>query len=148
MENLESLIKEHAFFADLEPEFLKIVVGCASNVVFKEKDVIINEGDAAQKFYLIRSGKVALYIAHPQTITVQTLWEGDILGWSWLVHPYVYRFSAKALEETRTMAIDGKCLREKCEESKSLGYEVLKRLANVLTKRLDATMLRIIELSQ
>ncbi len=148
MNTLEPIIKEHAFFKGLDPKHVETIVGCATNVVFKGKEIVFNEGDAADKFYLVRKGRIAIYLAHPQTITVQTLHEGDILGWSWLIPPHEYRFTAKATEDTQAIVFDGKCLRGKCEQDKELGYELIRRLVGVSTQRLEATMLQVIELSK
>lgn len=146
MKTLEPILKEHPFFKNLEAKYFNFIVGCASNVVFKAEDIILKEGEAADKFYLIRHGKVAIYIAQPRSITIQTIQEGDILGWSWLIPPHYYRFSARAVEDTRAVALDGKCLRNKCEENKELGYELLKRLVNIFTQRLEATRLQLLDI--
>ena len=146
MENLGPILKEHSFFKDLDPNHLDFIVGCASNVRFKEKEVILKEGTSADKFYLIRDGRVAIYIAQPHPITIQTIKKGDILGWSWLIPPYSYRFSARAAEDTRAIALDGRCLRGKCEENNELGYALLKRLVSVFTQRLEATRLQLLDI--
>jgi CRP/FNR family cyclic AMP-dependent transcriptional regulator len=146
MNSLEPILKSHAFFKDLAPELFEVIVGCASNAVFKAGEVILDEEEPADKFYLIRSGKVSIYIAHPKTVGLQTLREGEILGWSWLVPPYEYRFSARADEPTQAVVLDGRCLRAKCEENPAFGYELMKRLAVVLTKRLEAARLQILDL--
>jgi CRP-like cAMP-binding protein len=144
MESLEPLIKEHSFFKGLPQKYIDFIVGCTSHAVFKAEDVILREGEAADKFYLIRSGKAAIYIDKPREITIQTVQAGDILGWSWLIPPYRYRFSAKAVENTRALILDGKCLREKCEKNSDLGYELLKKLVSVFTERLEATRLQLL----
>ena len=144
METLEPILKEHPFFKDLDPKYLAIIVGCASNVRFKDGEVILREGYPADRFYLIRHGRVAIHIAKPRSITIQTLGKGEILGWSWLAPPYLYRFSARADEDTRAIALDGKCLRGKCDENHEFGYELLKRLVNVFTERLEATRLQLL----
>ncbi|MDD2653693.1 MAG: hypothetical protein PHI86_01115 [Candidatus Omnitrophica bacterium] len=41
------------------------------------------------------------------------------------------------------MALDGKCLREKCEKNSDLGYELLKRLVKIFTERLEAARLQL-----
>ncbi len=146
METLEPILKQHPFFKDLPSEYIDFIVGCTIHKVFKAGEVILKEGESADKFYLVRSGKVAIYIAQPQEITIQTIGEGDILGWSWLIFPYRYRFSAKAVENTRVLALDGKCLREKCEKNSDLGYELLKRLVNIFTERLEATRIQLLDL--
>lgn len=146
MKDIKDIISEHPFFKDLDKKHLEFIAGCGSNVAFKAGEVILKEGGQADKFYLIRQGKVAIYIAQPQSITIQTIREGDILGWSWLIPPYNYRFSARAVEDVRAIALDGKCLRGKCEENKELGYDIMKRLVNVLTERLEATRLQLLDI--
>lgn len=142
---LESILREHAFFNGLPSKYFDFVVGCASHVVFKSGEVILKEGESADKFYLIRSGRVAIYIDQRKHIPVQTIGEGDILGWSWLIPPHRYRFSAEAAENTRAVVLDGKCLREKCEKNSDLGYELLKRLISIFTQRLEATRLQLLD---
>ncbi len=147
METLERIIAEHPFFAGLEPAYMKLLVGCASNRRFKAGSYILKEGSQANEFYLIRAGKVALEISAPQRqpIVVETLDEGDIMGWSWLLPPYVWRFNAHASEDTAAIALDGKCLRTKCEKNHDLGYELLKRFANVIAQRLEATRFQLLD---
>jgi len=146
MITLESILKEHSFFKDLPPKYFDFIVGCASNVVFKKGEVILKEGGPADKFYVIRGGLVAIYIDQRRENPIQTIKEGDILGWSWLIPPYRYRFSAEASENTRAVVLDGKCLREKCEKNSDLGYELLKRLMGVFTQRLEATRLQLLDI--
>jgi CRP-like cAMP-binding protein len=147
MRTLETVLSEHPFFTGLEQRYLRIIVGCASNVVFEKGQVIFREGEEADRFYLIRQGRVALEVhaAGIGTITIQTLDAGDILGWSWLVPPYRWHFDARAVETTRAIALDGDCLRRKCEEDHDLGYELLKRFAEIITQRLQATRLQLLD---
>ena len=145
METLEPILRQHSFFKELPAKYFNFILGCTSHAVFKAGSVILKEGESADKFYLIRSGRVAIYIAQPREITIQTIQESDILGWSWLIPPYRYRFSAKAVENVRALALDGKCLREKCEKNSDLGYEFLKRLVSVFTERLEATRLQLLD---
>ena len=148
METLERIIAEQPFFADLDPAFLALVTGCASNVRFDAGVYIFKEGDEANEFYLIRSGKVALELFAPQhkPLIVETLGVGEILGWSWLLPPFEWKFFARAMEDTRALALDGKCLRGKCEENHDLGYEMLKRFAHIIERRLEATRYQLLDI--
>jgi CRP/FNR family cyclic AMP-dependent transcriptional regulator len=148
LETLEPILAKHAFLKDLHPRYLKLLVGCASNVRFNAGDFLFHEGEEANEFYMIRQGKVAIQIhaAERGAITVQTLGEGDILGWSWLVPPYRWRFDARAVELTRAIALDGKCLRTKSEEDHDLGYELLKRFSSIIVQRLEAARLQLLDL--
>ena len=148
METLERIIVEHPFFEGLESYYTGLLTGCASNVRFSAGTYIFKEGEEANQFYLIRAGKVALEILapHNKTLTVETLEQGDLLGWSWLVPPYIWSFHARAIQETREIALDGKCLRTKCEQNHDLGYEVLKRFAQLMARRLQATRFQLLDI--
>lgn len=147
--NLEGTLAAHPFAHDLDPEMLHLVVGCCSNAVYKPGEYIFREGDAAQKFYLIRHGLVSLEIHVPQSspIVVETLEEGEIFGWSWLVPPYRWSNDARAAEQVRLIEIDGACLRNKMENDRALGYEIYKRFVPIMGKRLATNRLRIVELA-
>src|SRR5262245_3835216 len=107
----------------------------------------MKEGEPAGDFYVIRSGDVALETFVPQrgALTIETLHDGDLVGWSWLVPPYRTTFDARALDQTRTVSFDGACLRGKCEEDHELGYELMKRFTNVIVGRLQSTRLRLLD---
>ncbi len=148
METLEPILAEHPFLQGLSPEHLHLIVGCASNVRFEAGQYLFHDGDQADKFYFIRQGKVAVEIhaAAKGAIVIQTLGEGEVLGWSWLVPPYEWHFDARAIQLTRAFALDGKCLRAKCEEDARLGYELMKRFTHIMEQRLEATRLQLLDI--
>lgn len=147
MKTLERVLLDHPFTQGLASEYLHVIAGCATNVVFEAGQVIFREGEEADRFYLIRHGRVALEIHMEQgPIVIQTISENDVLGWSWLVPPYRWRFDARALEVTRALALDGTCLRKKCDDNPAMGYELLKRFTLVLEERLQATRLQLLDM--
>lgn len=146
METLEPIIAQHPFLQGLEPQYLGLIVGCASNVRFKSGQFLFREGEEANQFYMVREGKVALQISTArQPIIIQTVDKGEVLGWSWLVPPYRWRFDARALELTRAIALDGRCLRRKSEEDHNFGYELLRRFSTIIVERLEATRLQLLD---
>lgn len=147
METLGPILNEHPFIKGLDQKHIDLITGCASNVRFDAGQIIFREGEEADQFYVIRQGKVALQIYTPThgSIIIDTLTEGDILGWSWLIPPYEWRFDAVASELTRAIALDGKCLRTKCEADHDLGYELLKRFAAIVDERLESTRIRLLD---
>jgi len=147
MENLERVLVEHPFLAGMEPRHIQLLVGCASNVVFRPDEFIFREGEEANSFYFIRHGKVSIetYVPQKGTVAIQTREEGEILGWSWLVPPYNWHFDVRAVELVRAIALDGKCLRDKCEKDHDLGYELMKRFTLIIAERLEATRLQLMD---
>ncbi len=148
METLHGYLSEHPFLKDLDPKHIDLIVGCASNVRFDANQYIFKEGQEANEFYIIRHGKISLEVYRPNQgpLSIQTIGEGEVLGWSWLLPPYRWHFDARALELTRAIALDGKCLREKCEQDHDLGYEILKRFTHVIMQRLQATRIQLLDL--
>lgn len=127
---------------------MKFIAGCATNVRFKAEEFLYREGDEANNFFVLREGKVAIEAFSPKrgAITIQTLTTGDVLGWSWLFPPYHTHFGVRAIEPTRALCLDGKCLRNKCEQDHDLGYELMKRFSEVMIQRLQATRLQLLDM--
>lgn len=148
IDTLKPILEEHPFLRDLSARHLELVVGCASNVRFEANKYLFREEEDANQFYIIRDGKVAVEVRTPNrgSIVVQTVGSGEILGWSWLLPPYQWHFDARAVEGTRAIALDGKCLRIKCENDHDLGYELLKRFAHIMEQRLEATRLQLLDI--
>ena len=107
---------------------------------FKEGDLILNEGDPANRFYLILDGRVELESRELGTgsVQIQTLGKGDVLGWSWLFPPYYWHFDARAVVSTKAIFFYGTRLRELCGDNHDLGYELMMRVSEIIIKRLQA----------
>lgn len=147
MKTPELAIAKHPFFHDLPEEDIRIIAGQANVVNFNEGDVLFKEGEDADKFYLIIKGKVALetYSAGRGVINIQTVEDGEMLGWSWLVAPHKYRFGAKVITKTEMIVINGNQLRARCEKAPILGYEMMKRMVRAIAFRLEQTRLMLMD---
>ena len=148
METLQGILGNHPFFRDLDARYLDLLVGCAANVRFSAGQFIFRAGETANQFYLVRDGKVSLEIFSPAdgALPIETLENGDVLGWSWLFPPYRWKFDARAVTATRAFALDGACLRKKSEQDHELALELLKRFSYLLEERLQATRLQLLNL--
>lgn len=148
MKQFLDLLAEHPFFHDLPREDLEFIATCGRNVAFRAGTRIAREGDDADDFYVIRKGRAAIEIYAPGrgSLPVQTVGEGDILGWSWLFPPHRWVFDVHALQDVRAIALDGRCLREKCEANHEVGYQLMRRFAEILTRRLEATRIQLLDL--
>lgn len=142
------LIGEHPFFKGLDPLHLRRLAASAMLTSFKQDELIFREGDMANRFYLIRDGKVALEAPRREgePTLVQYIGAGDVLGWSWLFPPYYWHFDARAVEPTNAVFFYGTRLREQCEQDHSFGYEMMKRTSEVVIARLQAERKRLLEL--
>jgi CRP/FNR family transcriptional regulator, cyclic AMP receptor protein len=147
MRGLETILADVPLFEGMGPERLELLAGCAANVRFEPGDVLFRDGDEANAFYVIRAGTVALEMFVPARggMTIETIGAGEVVGWSWLFPPYRWHFDARALAQVRATAIDGACLRGKCDDDPALGYDLMRRFAQVMIERLQWTRLRLLD---
>jgi CRP-like cAMP-binding protein len=145
---MEEVLSSHPFFAGLNAGAMRLIAGCASNVHFAEGEFLFEEGHEANQFWVIRRGRVAMQMESPGqgAIVTDTMDEGEVVGWSWLVPPYRFFADGRAVTPVSATALDGACLRGKCEADPELGYQLLKRVTSVMYQRLQSTRIRLLDL--
>jgi len=144
---MEGVLKQHPFLTDATPEFLNHLEEFSSDVLFSKGEVIFHEGDYADRFFLILSGKVAIETSTngKPNIVLQTLGPGDVLGWSWLFPPFEWHFGARALEPCTAIALNGASLLIRAAEDSKFGYELMRRISKHVIQRLQVTRNRLID---
>ena len=142
---LDAIVLEAPVFAGMDPDHAAQLAGCAQTTGWQAGEVLFREGDPADTFYVVRRGRVALELFMPNrgALTVETIEPGEVVGWSWLFPPYRWHFDGRAVEPIRAIAVDGACLRGKCDDDSALGYDLMRRFSQVMLERLQATRLRL-----
>ncbi len=145
---IEEYLPDHPFFADFSPEVIGLFAGCATNAHFDTGEMLFREGDPADTFYLVRKGRVSITAHQPGVggIVIDTVEQGGVVGWSWLVPPYRWMFDAKAVKSTSVVGFDATCLRGKCEADPAVGYALLRQVNSVMLGRLEAARMRLLDL--
>lgn len=145
--SLYKLIDAQPFFKGITVAHLELLAASALEMKFEAGQTIFAAGSPANRFYLILEGQVVLEteVAERNQMVIQTLWPGDDLGWSWLFPPYSLHFSARAVEPTRTIFFYGTRLREQCEADHELGYQMMRRIAEVATRSMQAMQLSLLK---
>ncbi len=140
-------VKRHPFLGDMEPHQRRLLEDAARQVHFKAGERVFCEGEPADGIYPIQKGRVQLeaFTRGKGLVPIQTLGGGDVMGWSWLFPPYFWHFGARALEATDALFISGAPLRNECESDHDFGYELMKRLTQIILKRLQATRTQKVE---
>lgn len=138
---------DHPFLRSLPPEHLAVVLHNARQKEFAAGDVILKEGEPANLFYLIESGRIAVEAGTQEVKNVQTLGPGDVLGWSWLFPPFSWHFTARAMEPTKCLVLDGSYLLVTAEENPKFGFDLMRRISEILVGRLQATRKKLREVS-
>ena len=144
---ITKVVTEHPFLAGLNPRYRHLFTESASLLRCGVQQEIFHEGADADHFYLIHTGRVSLetFIPGKGLVTVQTLGPHEALGWSWLFPPYRWHFTARAIEPCEIVAFGAVSLRDKAEENHDFGYDLMRRVSQVMLERLQATRRKLVE---
>jgi len=145
---IRDLLVIHPFFEGMDPAIIDIIAGCGKNVLFQEGEHLAQRDTEADCFFAIRHGTVAVELHVPPAgrVTIHTARAGEIVGWSWIFPPYRWSFDIRATELVRAVHFDALCLKRKCEDDPATGYDLMKRFASILGKRIDATHLQLMDI--
>ena len=127
---LEAQVAAHPFFIGMNAHYIRLLSDCAMATGFAKDQVIFRGGETANRFYLIERGKVVLESepdAGGTPVIIDTIGAGDLLGWSWIFPPFIWHFTARAVQPTSSIFFYGTILREYCDKDPTLGYELFKR---------------------
>jgi CRP/FNR family cyclic AMP-dependent transcriptional regulator len=146
-DKLLTVLNKHPFIEEFSPRDIEKLTAHARSVHFENGQIIFRQDDECSDFYLIVSGRVALEIEAPDHILrVQTLTAGDELGWSAILMGRTKHFQARALEPVEALALDGAELLEECRKDKAFGFALMYRLLGVVSGRLQATRLQLLDM--
>jgi CRP/FNR family transcriptional regulator, cyclic AMP receptor protein len=139
----------HPFLHGMPSDQLSVLAEAACDVTFPARHRLFEDGGSANRFWLIRSGHVALDLHVPGEgpVIIETIGMGELLGWSWLFPPYKWAFGAMTAGAMEAFEFDAPMVRERCAAYPELGYEFNQRITRVLAKRLQATRIRLISRS-
>ena len=107
----------------------------------RQGDCLFLLGDAADRFYVVVSGRVELtfplsFGGTVRDIQVESKTPGSALGWSALVKPYRFTLSARAAEASALAAFARQDLLRVFEAEPRIGYVVMRHVAEVVGRRL------------
>jgi len=147
MDPTPHVLSELPFFRDFNRESLRLLSASAMHVRLEPGVEIFREGEPADRFYVLRSGRIAIETRGPdgQPMVVQVLGAGELVGWSWLLPPHRWQFSARTLEPVDAICFAGSRLRQACDAEQTLGYQMVRGMAESLVQRLAAARTKLAE---
>ena len=147
MQTIEQYLPEHPFFHGLDAATTDLLAGCAVNVHLRPGEFLFREGEPADHFYVLRSGRIAVEVRTPgRPIVLDTAEDGEVVGWSWIVPPYLWTFDGCASTDVSAVAFDAVCLRAKCLTHPLLGYDLMMRFVQLMNKRVLSARIRLLDL--
>ncbi len=131
----------------LSDEHLRHLASIAKPQDYPEQCVIVREGEPARAIYFVSAGIVSLEIsaAGVGSKRIMTVGAGELLGWSAILDPVQWTATARTLQPTSVLRFEGESLRQLCQADPLFGYELMRRIALALSKRLNATRLQLLD---
>jgi CRP-like cAMP-binding protein len=147
VETTLELMTRHPFLSGLTTRQLERLSYWGHGALLHADTALFEEGARADRFWLVLEGSVRLTTEVPGRgeVTVDTLGDQSVLGWSWLFPPYRWHFSATTAALTHVLVFDGPGIREVCEQDPPLGMELYRRFIEVVFDRLQHTRQRLLE---
>lgn len=148
MKTIDDLLREHPFFEDVDSATVALLAGCATLVHFHPGEALFREGEPADAFFILRSGRVSVQVHNPAggPIVVDTVEYDEVVGWSWLVPPHRWTSDAVAVAPTDAIRFDAGCLRAKCADDPAVGYTLVRKITQVMAHRLASAHHRLLDL--
>ena len=143
-----SMLSNHAFVRGMSPGYVERLADAAVEIGVPAGYRFFEEGGPADRFWLVTAGHVALdlHTAQRASLIVETLGAGDVLGLSWLSPPCEWQFGAVAVEPTTAFELDAAAVIALCDSRPEFGYQIVRRMAAVASRRLHATRIRVLDL--
>ncbi len=123
------------FFAAMQDEDLRWVVGNAGLVLASPGQVLFRQGDLADKFYVLLNGYVELSVHAPvggDRSILEILETGEVFAHAAVLNEEAYPVSASVLEQARLLVIDGRAFRQRLEQRFDLVLLMLAQLSGRL----------------
>ena len=143
---VKQVLKDCVLFFGLSDSELEKIVSLAVEKRYEAGTTIFAAGDKAEELFVLQEGRVAVQMTLPKTgelasrrITVDVVTKNEIAGWSAILEPYKYTFTAVCMQQTIAQSIDGNKLRLLLRDNPKIGYEVIQGLAKVMAAGLNDT---------
>ena len=163
----ENLLTGFSFFSDIDSKTLETISEKSEVLEFKAGDVIFHHGAPSTHFYGLLEGEVDLILVfkdkvlktdieyeeaiqasmvdEEKAIVVDTVLPGQVFGWSSIVGPGKRTVTAECSEASRVISIPADELKAMFDNDHTLGYIVMKRLSDIIAKRLRNRTDKLIE---
>jgi len=155
------------FFNEVRPDTLESIAGLAEIVEYKAADVIFRFDEPAIHFYGVIEGKVDLSVVftdkvlkteieyeeaiqasmveEEKSIVVDSVLPGQVFGWASLVGAGRRTVTAHCAQASRIIVLPAEDLRILFEADNALGYVIMKKMSDIISKRLQKRTEKLIE---
>ena len=148
IKDISTLLLENEFFDGFSLAHTAILAKCGKQKNYNAGDYLLREGETANALYAICSGEVAIesHLPAKGSLVIAKMGAGEVVGYSWLYPPYRSGFDAVALNDLSVIELCGDCLRQRAEADHELGYLLMKRFAQIMLDRMQASRRQMLDI--
>ncbi|MDH6696984.1 cyclic nucleotide-binding domain-containing protein [Streptomyces sp. MAA16] len=134
--------------AVLAPAHREKLLALAREAGFAAGERMFEEGGRADRFWIVRTGTVALDVRVPgrPSAVIETLGHGELVGWSWHFPPYLWHLGGETTSPVRAWEFDADAVRALCGEDPEFGRAVATWVGATMAHRLHACRTRLLDL--
>ncbi|UCF95341.1 MAG: cyclic nucleotide-binding domain-containing protein [Desulfobacterales bacterium] len=129
-------LKQKDVFWAMDKDFVKEIMNIAESESYQEGDVLFQEGDHADNFYILLKGRVKLILGQTGRVVHVVSNAGETFGWSSLVGRDTYSASAKCVVSAKLLKFERQKLQKVVAKDPANGMVFFKRIAGILGNRL------------
>ncbi|MCU7845603.1 MAG: cyclic nucleotide-binding domain-containing protein [Candidatus Thiodiazotropha sp. (ex Monitilora ramsayi)] len=148
LETTFRFLRHATFFEELPDKHLNVLLGIGRMVRVESGTSLFQQGDSAEGFYLLVSGRIELWYCGSDNRVCFFLNSlenpGQAFGWSAIVKPYQYQVSAIAIGPVCAWYFPGESLKTLCTEDPVLGRELMERIIWLIGNRLRVARTQMI----
>ena len=143
----QETLKNIQFLQDFSDDHLQHIASLAEIKEFPAGSVVFREGQPPSSAYLVVQGNITLEINVPArgAMQSQTVGSGELLGWTPVLGPGVMTATARVQTPSTLLVLNAAQIRSFWAYDPSFGFAFMQRIAQVLTSRLFATRLLLLD---
>lgn len=139
----EPSLSRSAIFADMAEDTIRDLCGCGQVLSFDPDSKLFERGDRAEDLMILVDGVIELVfplriLGVSREIPMESKHAGDVVAWSALVRPYHFTLSARCATSCTLMSMGRAALFRFFETDPATGYVLMRNLAGVIGRRLQA----------
>jgi CRP-like cAMP-binding protein len=145
--SVESTLARCGLLEPLSDDAITVLAGKARMVTLREGEALFDQDSVAHSLFVVAGGRLAIRLSTPAGVTIEVVEVGQygVSGWSSVVAPDAYVAEAKALEDTSVVAVSAADVETVLLSEPEAGYEVMKKLAGLIARRLREMKEELIE---
>ena len=143
------ILAKMELFSGIPDQVLNCIAELCKEESFPAQTILFATGRPADCIYLLLDGTVSLKVfptSLPEPLTIARLrGPGQAFGWSAVVGTGYYTASAEATNDVRVVSLSGKALVECLADNPCEGFEIMRRIADIVSQRLTTVRTLLLE---